>query len=65
MCIPLTPIITLLNIAVIEVYLQSCTESVSLRDIGKPTTSAELSSRSSLCFKAVKGGRNCLNWCGQ
>ena len=55
MCIPLTPVLTLLYIAIIEVYLQCFTESVSLRDIGKPTSPAEISSPSSLYFKDVKG----------
>ena len=30
-------------------------ESVSLRDIGKPTSRAEISSSNSICLKAVKG----------
>ena len=57
MCIPLTPVLTLLYIVIIEVHLKSFTELVSLRDIGKPTSSAEISSPSSLSFKAVKGVR--------
>ena len=40
---------------IIEMYLQCFTESVSLRDIGKPTSRAEISRPSSLYFKAVKG----------
>ena len=48
-------VLILLYIAVIEVYLQCFTESVSLRDIGEPTSGAELSSPSSLYFKAVRG----------
>ena len=55
MFIPLTPVLTLLYIVIIEIYLQCFTESVSLRDIGKPTSRAEISSPSSLYFKAVKG----------
>ena len=55
MRIPLTPVLTLLHIVIIEVYLQCFTESVSLRDIGKSTSRAEISSPSSLYFKAVKG----------
>ena len=55
MCIPLTPVLILLHIALIEVYLQCFTESVNLRDFGKPTTRVEMSSPSSLYFKAVKG----------
>ena len=55
MCILLTPVLTLLYIVIIEVYLQCFTESVSLRDIGKSTSRAEISSPSSLYFKVVKG----------
>ena len=55
MCIPLTPVLTLLYIVIIEVYLQCFTESIRLRDIGKPTSRAEKSSPSSLYLKAVKG----------
>ena len=55
MCIPLIPVLTLLYIVIIEVYLQCFIESVSLRGIGKPTSRAEISSPSSLYFKAVKG----------
>ena len=51
----MTPVLTLLSIVIIEVYLQCFTESVSLRDIGKPTSRAEISRPSSLYFKAVKG----------
>ena len=40
---------------IIEVHIQCFTESVSLRDIGKLTSRAEISSPSSLYFKAVKG----------
>ena len=55
MCVSLIPVLTLLYIVIIEVYLKCFTESVSLRDIGKPTSGAEISSLSSLYFKAVKG----------
>ena len=55
MCKPLTPVLTLLYIVIIKVYLQCFTESVSLRDIGMPTSRAEMSSLSYLYFKAVKG----------
>ena len=41
----------------IEVYLQFFTESVSVRDIGKPTSRAKISSPSPLYFKAVKGAQ--------
>ena len=55
MCIPLTPVLLVL-ITVINIKHLSCfTESVSLREIGKSTSSAEISSLSSLYFKAVKG----------
>ena len=53
--IPPTPVLTLLYIVIIEAYLQCFTESVSLRDIGKPTSFAEISSPYSLYHKAVKG----------
>ena len=55
MCIPLTPVLYFLTTVIIEVYSQCFTESVSLRDIGKSTSRAEISSPSSLYFKAVKG----------
>ena len=55
MCIPLNPVLTLLYIVIIKVYLQCFTESVSLRDIGKPTSRAEISRPSSLYFNAGKG----------
>ena len=55
MCIPLTPVLTLLYFAIIEVYLQCFTDSVSLRDIGKPTSRAEIISPSSLYFRAIQG----------
>ena len=57
MCIPLTPVLYFLATVIIEVYSQCFTESVSLRDIGKSTSRAEISSPSSLYFKAVKGAR--------
>ena len=55
MCIPLTLVLHFLATVIIEVYSQCFTESVSLRDIGKSTSRAEISSSSSLYFKAVKG----------
>ena len=55
MCIPLNLVLTLLYIVIIEIYLQCFTDSVILRDIGKPTSRAEISSPSSSYFKAVKG----------
>ena len=54
MCIPLTPVLYFLNTVIIEVYSQCFTESVSLRDIGKSTLRAEISSPSSFYVKAVK-----------
>ena len=55
MCIPLTPVLLVL-LTVINIKHLSCfTESVSLRDIGKSTSRAEISSPSSLYLKAVKG----------
>ena len=39
----------------IEVYLLCLIELVSLRDIGKPTSRAEMNIPSSLYLKAVKG----------
>ena len=54
-CIPLTPVLYFLTTVIIEVYTQCFTESVSLRDIGKSTSRAEISIPSSLYFKAVKG----------
>ena len=55
MCILLTPVIYFLTIEIKEVYSQCFIESVSLRDIGKSTSRAEINSPSSLYFKAVKG----------
>ena len=54
MYITLTPVLTLLYNVIIE-YLQCFTESVSLREIGKPTSRAEISSPSSINLNAVKG----------
>ena len=54
MCIPLTPVLCFLTTVTIEVYSQCFTLSVSLRDIGKSTSRAEISSPSSLYFKTVK-----------
>ena len=55
MRIPLTPVLCFLSTVIIEVCTQCFTESVSLRDIGKSTSRAEISSPSSLYLKAVKG----------
>ena len=53
-CIPLTPVLTVLYIVIIEVYLQCFIESLSLRSICKPTSRSKTSRPSSLSFKAVK-----------
>ena len=58
MCIPLIPVLYFLTTVIIEVYSQCFTESVSLRDIGKPTSRADISSSSSLYFKALKEAHN-------
>ena len=55
MCIPLTPVLYFLTTVIIEVHPQCFSESVSLRDICKSTSRAEISSPSSLFLKAVKG----------
>ena len=55
MCILRTPVLLFFTTVIIEVYLQCFTESVSLRDIGKPTSRAEISSPSSVYLKAVIG----------
>ena len=44
-----------ISTVIIEVYLQCFNESVSLKDIGKPISRAEISSPSFLYFMAVKG----------
>ena len=56
MCIlnTLTPVLTLFNIVIIDVYLQCYIESVSLRGLGKPTLRAETRSPNSIYIKAVK-----------
>ena len=58
MCTSLTPVLTLLYILMIEVYCQCFTESLSLRDIGKPTSRVEISGPSPLYLKAVKGAQH-------
>ena len=55
MCIFLTPLLYYINTIIIDVYLQCSTESVSLRDIGKPTSRSEISRSSYLYLKAVNG----------
>ena len=51
----LIPVLTILYAIIIEVFIQRFTESVSLRELGKPTSRAEISSPNSLYLKAVKG----------
>ena len=55
MCKPVTQLLYFLTTAIIEVYSQCFTESVSFRDIVKSTSRAEISSSSPLYLKAVKG----------
>ena len=55
MCILLTRVFYCITTVLGEIYHHCCTESVSLRDKGKPTSRAEISSPSSLYLKAVKG----------
>ena len=55
MCVSLTPVLLFIVTVIIEIYLQCFTETVSLRDIGKPTSRLEISSPNSLHSKAVKG----------
>ena len=55
MCIHLTPVLYCNTTVLIEVYLLCLTDSVSLRDIGKPTSREELSSLAFSYFKAVQG----------
>ena len=51
----MTPVITVLYAIIIEVFLQCFSELLILRELGKSTSRAEISSPSSLYFKAVKG----------
>ena len=55
MGILLTPVLLFITTVLTEVYLLCSTEYISLRDIGKPALSAELSSHNSLYLKAVNG----------
>ena len=57
MCIPLTPVFYYIIPVIIEVYLKCFTESVSLRELGKPNSRAEISSPNSLYLKALKGAQ--------
>ena len=54
MCITSTPVLYFLFTVIIEVYSQCFTKSAGHRDIEKSTSRAEISSPSSLYFKAVK-----------
>ena len=58
MCVSLTPVLFHITTVIIEIYLQCFIESVSLRDIGKPTSPVEISSPNSLYLKAVEGAHN-------
>ena len=53
MCIPLTPMLLFITTVRIEAYLQCFIESNILRDIGKRTSRAEVSSFNSLFLMAV------------
>ena len=55
MCTLKTPVLLPIITAIIEVSIYCLTETVNLRDIGKPTSRAEISSSSSSYLKAVKG----------
>ena len=57
MCIPLTPVLLVLITVINIIHLSCFTESVSLRDMGKPTSRAEITSPSCLYLKAVKGAQ--------
>ena len=58
MCVSMAPVLFFITTVIIEIYLQCFSESVSLRDIGKPTSRAEKSSSSSLYLKAIKRAHN-------
>ena len=58
MCVSLTSVLFFITSVLIEIYLRCFTESVSLRDIGKPTSRAEICCPNSLYFKAAKGAHN-------
>ena len=58
MCVSLTPVFFFITTVIIELRLQCFIESVSLRDIDKPPSRAEISSPNSLYLKAVKGAHN-------
>ena len=56
----LTPVITLLHTVTIEIRFQRFTELVSLREIGKSNSRAEISIPNSLYLLAVKGASKIL-----
>ena len=56
-CIPSSTLLFIVTV-IIEVYLQCFPESVSLRDIGKPTSRVEIRGSGSSYLKAVKGALN-------
>ena len=58
MCILLTPVLDCITSLIKDVYHQCFTESVGLRDIGKPTSRAEISTSSSSYLKAIKGNHH-------
>ena len=58
MYVPLTPELFFITTVIIEIYLQCFTELVSLRDIGKPSSRAEICSPNSLHLKSVRGAHN-------
>ena len=55
MCILLTLVMFCITTILIEIYIQCFTESVNLRDIGKPTSRVEMFNPSSLYLQSVKG----------
>ena len=54
MCIPMTPVLYYIITVINEVHLQCFTESVSLKELGKPISRAEIGSPNSLYLKVVK-----------
>ena len=56
MCIPLTPVMYYITTVIIEVQLLAFIdiELVGLRELGRPTSRAEISSPNSSYHKAVK-----------
>ena len=59
MCVSLTPVLFFLTTLIIEICVRCFAEWITLRDIGKPTSRAEINcSPSSLYLKALKGTHN-------